>query len=85
MKDQELEEILAHTVYKEGDGPNGSGGEWEYWNKGEVKPLREVLLLWRDKAVKEALLDFASRVGENLYEVDEYLKEQYQQELQDGK
>lgn len=40
---------------------------------------------WRDNAVRENLLYFAIRVGETSYEVDEYLKEQYQQELQDGK
>jgi len=78
MKDQELEEILteANCVYRDGYD----------FKKKEWKPgITRKLLAWRDKAVREALLDFASRVGETSYEVDEYLKEQYQQELQDGK
>jgi len=82
MKDKELEEILDKVAVEA--VAIMLAGKAELYIP-TVKKYEQKLLAWRDKAVREALLDFASRVGETSHEVDEYLKEQYQQELQDEK
>ena len=65
-KDTTLDDLLSKVVYKEGDGPNGSGGEFYYvytdttknsnYSQAAHKPLKDVLIQWRDKQV-EAVLD----------------------------
>lgn len=82
MKDKELEEILDKVAVEA--VAIMLAGKAELYIP-TVKKYEQKLLAWRDNAVREALLDFASRVGETSHEVDEYLKEQYQQELQDEK
>lgn len=59
MKRDDLDRILDHTVYKQGPGPNGSGGEWEVWDKGKTTTLKTELNRWREAYADKARVDGA--------------------------
>ncbi len=35
-----LDDILDHTVYKDGPGPHGAGGDWRHWKGGKDTSLK---------------------------------------------
>jgi hypothetical protein len=55
MNDVTLDQILLHTVYEAGPGPNGSGGDWHYWKDGDFMTLESALTDYIDGIVKEVI------------------------------
>jgi hypothetical protein len=57
----ELDELLNHFVFKEGKGPNGSGGEIRYWNNGKDIPakhqIQELIAKARIESYQKGYID----------------------------
>lgn len=51
----ELDDLLDHLVFKEGLGPNGSGGDIRYWKDSKDISAEAALLAWHDRHTKEAV------------------------------
>src|SRR5690242_20606162 len=57
----DIDDLLDHLVFKEGTGPNGSGGEIRYWKGGKDVPAKQ--------AITALVLDLIAAVKPEKWEI----------------
>lgn len=56
--DDEINDLIDHLVFREGSGPNGSGGAVEYWKDGERITGLEAIRRLVEAHTRQALENF---------------------------
>lgn len=54
----ELRDIFDKALFQEGSGPNGSGGQFYYFNaEEELEPLEDKILAWHNAELERVIGD----------------------------